>query len=174
MQMNQNILFALKTEKIVMFIILTLIVLVAAFGIASTLFMVVMEKTRDIAILKSMGATGSSIMRIFVLEGLVIGVIGTGMGLVLGLTLCGLLKRYRIHPVAQRRLSHLHLAGADSDPGRAGHRPGRHGHQLSGHPSTPPGRRPGWIRWKRFAMSRGDPLGRPILLKNRNSKTRRH
>ncbi len=59
MQMNRNILFALKTEKIVMFIILTLIVLVAAFGIASTLFMVVMEKTRDIAILKSMGATGS-------------------------------------------------------------------------------------------------------------------
>lgn len=55
MQMNRNILFALKTEKVVMFIILTLIVLVAAFGIASTLFMVVMEKTRDIAILKPWG-----------------------------------------------------------------------------------------------------------------------
>ncbi|WP_318258713.1 ABC transporter permease [Geobacter anodireducens] len=69
MQMNKNILFALKTEKMVMFIILTLIVLVAAFGIASTLFMVVMEKTKDIAILKSMGAPGRSIMKIFVLEG---------------------------------------------------------------------------------------------------------
>ena len=80
MQMNRNILFALKTEKMVMFIILTLIVLVAAFGIASTLFMVVMEKTRDIAILKSMGASGKSIMRIFVLEGLIIGVIGTMLG----------------------------------------------------------------------------------------------
>jgi lipoprotein-releasing system permease protein len=85
MQMNRNILFALKTEKVVMFIILTLIVLVAAFGIASTLFMVVMEKNRDIAILKSMGATGSSIMKIFVLEGLVIGVIGTALGVASGL-----------------------------------------------------------------------------------------
>lgn len=85
MQMNRNILFALKTEKVVMFIILTLIVLVAAFGIASTLFMVVMEKNRDIAILKSMGATGSSIMKIFVLEGLVIGIIGTVLGVASGL-----------------------------------------------------------------------------------------
>lgn len=85
MQMNKNILFALKTEKIVMFIILTLIVLVAAFGIASTLFMVVMEKTRDIAILKSMGATASSIMKIFVLEGLIIGIIGTFIGVASGL-----------------------------------------------------------------------------------------
>ena len=85
MQMNHNILFALKTEKVVMFIILTLIVLVAAFGIASTLFMVVMEKTRDIAILKSMGATGASIMKIFVLEGLIIGVTGTILGVASGL-----------------------------------------------------------------------------------------
>jgi lipoprotein-releasing system permease protein len=85
MQMNKNILFALKTEKMVMFIILTLIVLVAAFGIASTLFMVVMEKTKDIAILKSMGATGRSIMKIFVLEGLIIGVTGTAIGIIGGL-----------------------------------------------------------------------------------------
>ncbi len=85
MQMNKNILFALKTEKTVMFIILTLIVLVAAFGIASTLFMVVMEKTRDIAILKSMGATSQSIMRIFIFEGLIIGIIGTVVGVLSGL-----------------------------------------------------------------------------------------
>jgi len=85
MRMNKNILFALKTEKLVMFIILTLIVLVAAFGIASTLFMVVMEKTKDIAILKSMGATGRSIMKIFVLEGLIIGVAGTVTGVLSGL-----------------------------------------------------------------------------------------
>jgi lipoprotein-releasing system permease protein len=85
MQMNKNILFALKTEKLVMFIILTLIVLVAAFGIASTLFMVVMEKTKDIAILKSMGATGRSIMKIFVLEGLIIGMAGTVIGVLSGL-----------------------------------------------------------------------------------------
>jgi lipoprotein-releasing system permease protein len=94
MQMNRNILFALKTEKIVMFIILTLIVLVAAFGIASTLFMVVMEKTRDIAILKSMGATGSSIMKIFVLEGLIIGITGTMLGVV-----SGLLIAFNLEPI---------------------------------------------------------------------------
>ena len=85
MQMNKNILFALKTEKMVMFIILTLIVLVAAFGIASTLFMVVMEKTKDIAILKSMGGTGVSVMKIFVLEGLFVGVVGTFFGVLGGL-----------------------------------------------------------------------------------------
>ena len=94
MQMNRNILFALKTEKVVMFVILTLIVLVAAFGIASTLFMVVMDKTKDIAILKSMGATGGSIMKIFVLEGLIIGIIGT----ILGVT-SGLLVAYNLEPI---------------------------------------------------------------------------
>lgn len=94
MQMNKNILFALKTEKVVMFIILTLIVLVAAFGIASTLFMVVMEKTRDIAILKTMGARSGSIMKIFVLEGLIIGVIGTVLGV-----LSGLLISFNLEPI---------------------------------------------------------------------------
>jgi len=94
MQMNKNILFALKTEKMVMFIILTLIVLVAAFGIASTLFMVVLEKTKDIAILKSMGATGRSIMKIFVLEGLIIGIAGTAIG-VIG----GLLVAHNLQPI---------------------------------------------------------------------------
>lgn len=94
MQMNKNILFALKTEKSVMFIILTLIVLVAAFGIASTLFMVVMEKTRDIAILKSMGATSRSIMRIFVFEGVLIGVFGTMIGV-----LSGLLVALNLEPI---------------------------------------------------------------------------
>jgi len=94
MQMNRNILFALKTEKVVMFIILTLIVLVAAFGIASTLFMVVMEKTRDIAILKTMGARSGSIMKIFVLEGLIIGVVGTVLGV-----LSGLLISFNLEPI---------------------------------------------------------------------------
>jgi lipoprotein-releasing system permease protein len=94
MQMNKNILFALKTEKVVMFIILTLIVLVAAFGIASTLFMIVMEKTRDIAILKTMGARSGSIMKIFVLEGLIIGVVGTALGV-----LSGLLISFNLEPI---------------------------------------------------------------------------
>ena len=94
MQMNRSLFSALKLEKIAMFIILTLIVLVAAFGVASTLFMMVMKKTRDIAVLKAMGATRQSIMQIFILKGLVIGGVGTTLGLGLGLGLCGLLKRY--------------------------------------------------------------------------------
>jgi lipoprotein-releasing system permease protein len=94
MQMNKNILFALKTEKVVMFVILTLIVLVAAFGIASTMFMVVMEKTKAIAILKSMGATNRSIMRIFVCEGLIVGVFGTFIGV-----LSGLLVAYNLEAI---------------------------------------------------------------------------
>ena len=73
MNMNRSLFAALKLEKIAMFIILTLIILVAALGIASTLFMMVMKKTRDIAILKSMGATRQSIMQIFIINGLVIG-----------------------------------------------------------------------------------------------------
>jgi lipoprotein-releasing system permease protein len=96
MEMNRSLFTALKLEKIAMFIILTLIILVAAFGIASTLFMMVMKKTKDIAILKSMGATRQSIMQIFILKGLVIGVLGTSLGGALGLLLCGLLKRYEI------------------------------------------------------------------------------
>ncbi len=94
-EMNRNLFSALKLEKTAMFIILALIVLVAAFNIASTLIMVVLEKTREIGILKSMGATNRSIRRIFVLEGLVIGGLGTAAGLVGGWGLCALLKRYR-------------------------------------------------------------------------------
>ena len=69
MQMNKNLFSALKLEKRVMFIILSLIVLVAAFNIISALIMIVMEKNKDIAILKSMGATSQSIMKIFIYQG---------------------------------------------------------------------------------------------------------
>ena len=95
MRMNKNLFSALKLEKIVMFIILTLIILVAAFNIVGTLIMVVIEKTRDIAILKSMGATRRSIMKIFMIEGAVIGLIGTLLGLLGGYTLCTLLATYK-------------------------------------------------------------------------------
>jgi len=85
MEMNKNLFSALKLEKRVMFIILSLIVIVAAFNIITTLIMTVMEKTRDIAILKSMGATAKSIMKIFMLEGIVIGAIGTILGGITGI-----------------------------------------------------------------------------------------
>ena len=91
---NRNLFTALKLEKTVMFIILILIIMVGAMGIVSSLIMVVVEKTRDIAILKALGATDKSIMEIFVYQGLFIGVIGTGLGLLFGYVLCELLKRY--------------------------------------------------------------------------------
>ncbi len=79
-QTNKNLFSALKLEKTALSIIVALIILVAAFNIISTLIMVVMEKTKDIAILKSMGASSGKIMRIFILEGLVIGSAGTLLG----------------------------------------------------------------------------------------------
>jgi lipoprotein-releasing system permease protein len=87
MEMNRNLFSALRLEKIAMFIILALIVLVAAFNIISTLIMVVMEKNRDIAILKAMGASSKGILKIFIIEGLVIGVVGTLLGAVAGLAI---------------------------------------------------------------------------------------
>ena len=86
MQMNKNLFSALRLEKIVMFIILILIILVAAFNIVSTLFMVVMEKSKEIAILKSMGASRASIMKVFSYQGLIIGIIGTAIGCIGGFT----------------------------------------------------------------------------------------
>ncbi len=85
MEMNRNLFTALKLEKIAMFIILVLIVLVAGFNIVSMLIMVVMEKNKDIAILKSMGAPSKDIFKIFIIEGTVIGIIGTIVGTFLGL-----------------------------------------------------------------------------------------
>ncbi|MCI5137830.1 MAG: ABC transporter permease, partial [Candidatus Electrothrix sp. AR1] len=95
-QVNQNLFAALKLEKIGIFIALALIILVASLNIISTLVMVVMEKNKDIAILKSMGASTGSIMRIFFYQGAVIGFTGTVLGVGAGLGLCSLLKRYKI------------------------------------------------------------------------------
>ncbi|MCD6225422.1 MAG: FtsX-like permease family protein, partial [Deltaproteobacteria bacterium] len=95
MQMNHNLFSALKLEKKAMFIILSLIVLVAAFNISSTLIMMVMGKTKDIAILKAMGATDKSIKKIFVQHGMIIGSIGTMSGIILGTAGCLALKHYK-------------------------------------------------------------------------------
>ena len=95
MDVNQNLFSALKLEKTTMFVILALIVVVASFNIASTLIMMVMEKTRDIGILKAIGATTISIYFIFTLEGLLIGVIGTLLGAGLGFLLTFTLKTYK-------------------------------------------------------------------------------
>jgi lipoprotein-releasing system permease protein len=90
-----NLFSALELEKTVYFLVLLLMVLIGAFNIVSTLVMVVMEKKKDIAILRSMGATQQSIRRIFLLKGCIIGVVGTILGLILGLLVCGLISQYQ-------------------------------------------------------------------------------
>jgi lipoprotein-releasing system permease protein len=93
--MNKSLFSALKLEKFAMFVILTMIVLVGALNIISTLVMVVMEKTRDVAILRAMGASAKSIMTIFMVQGLLVGLVGTLAGLASGLGICHLLARYK-------------------------------------------------------------------------------
>ena len=92
MSLNRNLFAALKLEKVTMFVILILIILVAAFNIVGSMVMMVMEKSRDIAILKSMGATNRAIMRLFMLDGLIIGALGTALGLASGLALATYLE----------------------------------------------------------------------------------
>jgi lipoprotein-releasing system permease protein len=95
MEMNKHILSALNMEKVVTWITIGLIVLVAALNILITLVMMVMEKNRDIAILVSMGAKQQQIRRIFQFQGLLIGVVGTAIGLAAGHLLCFLADKYR-------------------------------------------------------------------------------
>ena len=96
-EMNKNLFSALRLERLVMAVILGFIVLVACFNIVSTLIMMVLEKGKDIAILKSMGASDTSVMKIFVLEGLLIGGVGTAAGIVLGYAACLFVERFGIH-----------------------------------------------------------------------------
>ena len=93
--MYRNLFSAMKLEKIAMFVILTFIVLVAAFNIVISLIMLVMEKSRDIAILKALGATSDRIMRIFIAQGMVVGVVGTVLGAIAGVGGAALLARYK-------------------------------------------------------------------------------
>jgi lipoprotein-releasing system permease protein len=96
MDLNRNLFSALKLEKVVMFIILALIVLVACFNVAGTLIMTVIEKTRDIGVLKSIGATNAAVMRIFMIEGFMMGAIGAAAGGAFGLWISRLIAQYPI------------------------------------------------------------------------------
>lgn len=109
MQMNKNLFAALKLEKFAMFVILVLIILVASFNIISNLIMNVIEKSREIAILKAIGATNKSIMLIFISQGLFIGLIGTTIGVLGGYVLGYILNTYQIIklPADVYYLSHL-------------------------------------------------------------------
>jgi lipoprotein-releasing system permease protein len=96
---NRALFSALKLEKLAMFVILFLIVVVAAFNIVSTLVMVVADRTREIGILKSMGMTDRGILRVFVLQGAWIGLVGTVLGTALGLVACWALDTFELIPI---------------------------------------------------------------------------
>ena len=96
MELNRSLFSALKLEKNIMFLTITLIVFVAALNIIATLILMVMEKTRDIGILMAMGATARQIRRIFFLQGALIGVVGTTLGVLLGLAWCWMANTFRL------------------------------------------------------------------------------
>jgi lipoprotein-releasing system permease protein len=117
MAMNKNLFSALRLEKFAMFVILVLIVLVASFNIISNLIMNVIEKSREIAILKAMGATNSGIMTVFMLQGLFIGLIGTVIGITGGYLLGYILNTYQLIklPADVYYLNHLPVLMKMSD-----------------------------------------------------------
>ena len=117
MEMNANLFAALKLEKIGMFILLAMVVLIGSFSIVATLVMLVMEKTKDIAVMLSMGATRRTIRRIFMLQGTIIGFVGTLLGYALGLTVGYLLKRYQFIKLPENvyTLDHLPIIITLSD-----------------------------------------------------------
>jgi len=96
MELNRSLFSALKLEKNIMFLTITLIVFVAALNIIATLILMVMEKTRDIGILMAMGASPRSIKKIFFLQGTMIGIIGTSAGVLLGLLCCWLANTFKL------------------------------------------------------------------------------
>lgn len=99
-ELNLGIFTALKLQKIAMFLVLCAIIIVGAFNIASTLFMAVVEKSREIGVMKSIGATNASVMKIFVMEGWLVGLLGTVLGVILGLAVSGMLKELDINIAA--------------------------------------------------------------------------
>jgi lipoprotein-releasing system permease protein len=96
-QLNDNLFTALKLQKLALVIILTLIIIVATVNMVSALTMMVTDKTREIAILKSMGSTSGAVARVFLVLGLAIGGVGTFVGVTIGLVTCGVMQKYGYH-----------------------------------------------------------------------------
>ena len=94
MDLNQTLFSALKLEKFVMFLILALIILVASLNIAGSLTILVMDKTKDVGVLRALGAAPASLVKIFAMDGLVLGLLGAGSGFLVGCGVCWLLKTY--------------------------------------------------------------------------------
>jgi lipoprotein-releasing system permease protein len=99
MTQNKSLFKWMKLEKLVIFIVITLIMIVASFNIVSSLIMMILEKKREIGILMSMGATTSSIIRIFMFNGLIAGLIGSTLGLLLGLSVCYIQYQWKLIPL---------------------------------------------------------------------------
>ncbi|MCK4350810.1 MAG: FtsX-like permease family protein, partial [Candidatus Krumholzibacteria bacterium] len=95
-KMNSNLFSYIKVEKILMFLLLTLIILIAAFNLVGMLTMVIMEKRSEIGILRSMGASSRGVMSIFMIQGTLIGSFGTALGLAGGLAVCAALGKWSI------------------------------------------------------------------------------
>lgn len=93
---NRSLFSAMKLEKLMLFITIALIVLVAAFNIISTLVMMVLEKTKDIAILMAMGCTTKQVMRVFMLQGVILGIVGTTIGAILGVAISYVMDHYQV------------------------------------------------------------------------------
>jgi lipoprotein-releasing system permease protein len=100
-QANKPLFSALATEKMGMSIAVGLIVMVGALNIIASLILLVMEKTRDIAILKTMGTSAGVVMRIFMMQGLIIGIVGTVAGAIGGVSLCWVLDTYKVVHIPQ-------------------------------------------------------------------------
>ncbi|MCF7874226.1 MAG: ABC transporter permease [Candidatus Omnitrophica bacterium] len=98
---NQELFATLRLEKIALFIILTLIIIIASFNIFATLTVKVVEKTKDIGVLKSIGFTSRKILSVFTLQGLILGIIGALAGVGLGLGVCHLLEKYPVIKLPQ-------------------------------------------------------------------------
>jgi len=109
MELNKSLFSALKLEKNIMFLTITLIVIVAALNIIATLILMVMEKTRDIGILMAIGATPQMINRVFFYQGALIGIVGTALGVLLGLGWCALANAFELIkiPVDIYQISHV-------------------------------------------------------------------
>jgi lipoprotein-releasing system permease protein len=131
-EQNRSLFQALKLEKLGMSVILLLIVLVAAFNIVSTLTMVVTDKTREIGILKAMGLPARSVRRIFFLQGLVIGLVGTLGGTLLGLIASIALGHYKLIRLDPSVYFIDHLPGVAGAARHHRHAPGERRHRRGG------------------------------------------
>ncbi len=164
-ELNQSLYSALELEKTVLFFTLTLIIVVASLNIVAGLILLVMQKIKDIGILLSYGATAAQIRRIFFLQGAVIGILGTSLGVILGLGFCHLANRFELIKVPGRDLPGQLRSVPYRPPGPGGGDRRLPADQLRRHPDPVPQGGGGLGRGRRQIRVRAR---REIIKKNRN------